>query len=129
MIICKRIIMAAAAMAALSAVPAMGQQPARTQATDTAADCIPGTRHYGNMRRDSLRGPDYRQWDLAIYKNTHITERLNLQLRADFFNVTNHANYGAYNGQINSTTFGQPRQNLLNAYQPRVMQLAFKLSF
>ena len=48
---------------------------------------------------------------------------------AEVFNVTNHANYGAYNGQINSTTFGQPRQSLLNAYQPRVMQLAFKVSF
>ena len=48
---------------------------------------------------------------------------------AEVFNLTNHANYGAYNGQINSTTFGQPRQSLLNAYQPRVMQLAFKVSF
>ena len=43
---------------------------------------------------------------------------------AEVFNVTNHANYGAYNGQLNTTTFGQPRQSLLNAYQPRVMQLA-----
>ena len=48
---------------------------------------------------------------------------------AEVFNLINHANYGAYNGQINSTTFGQPRQSLLNAYQPRVMQLAFKVSF
>ena len=48
---------------------------------------------------------------------------------AEVFNVTNHANYGNYNPQINSATFGQPRQNLLNAYQPRVMQLAFKVSF
>ena len=48
---------------------------------------------------------------------------------AEVFNVTNHANYGAYNSQLNTTTFGQPRQSLLNAYQPRVMQLAFKVSF
>ena len=48
---------------------------------------------------------------------------------AEVFNVTNHANYGAYNAQLNSTTFGDPRQNLLNAYQPRVMQLAAKFSF
>ena len=53
----------------------------------------------------------------------------NIQLRFEMFNVMNHRNFGAYNGQINSTTFGQPRQNLLNAYQPRVMQLAFKVSF
>jgi hypothetical protein len=48
---------------------------------------------------------------------------------AEVFNLTNHANYGAYNAQINSTTFGDPRQNLLNAYLPRVLQLAFKVSF
>jgi hypothetical protein len=40
-----------------------------------------------------------------------------------------HKNYGAYNSRVNSPTFGDPRQNLLNAYQPRVGQLAFKVSF
>jgi hypothetical protein len=64
-----------------------------TTATGFASDCIPGTRHYGNEGRDSLRGPDYRQWDLAIFKNTPITERINLQLRADIFNVVNHPNF------------------------------------
>lgn len=64
-----------------------------TVATGLAADCIPGTRHYGDLGRDALRGPDFKQWDLAIYKNTPITERLNMQLRAEFFNVLNHPNF------------------------------------
>jgi hypothetical protein len=58
-----------------------------------AADCVPGTRHYGTLRRNVLSGPTYKQWDLAIYKNTAITERLNMQLRADFFNILNHPNF------------------------------------
>jgi hypothetical protein len=58
-----------------------------------ASDCIPGTRHYGNLGRNALQGPPYKQWDVAIYKNTAITERLKLQLRADFFNILNHPNY------------------------------------
>jgi hypothetical protein len=62
-------------------------------ANGVASDCVIGTRHYGNMGRDSLRGPDYRQWDIAIYKTTAITERINLQLRADMFNVVNHPNF------------------------------------
>ncbi len=62
-------------------------------ANGVASDCMIGTRHYGNMGRDSLRGPDYRQWDFAIYKTTAITERINLQLRADIFNVVNHPNF------------------------------------
>jgi hypothetical protein len=40
-----------------------------------------------------LSGPTYKQWDLAIYKNTAITERVNLQLRAEFFNILNHPNF------------------------------------
>ena len=58
-----------------------------------AQDCIPGTRHYGNLGRNSLSGPTYKQWDFAIYKNTAITERMNLQIRADFFNILNHPNF------------------------------------
>jgi hypothetical protein len=58
-----------------------------------ASDCVPGTRHYGNLGRNSLSGPTYKQWDFAIYKNTAITERMNLQIRADFFNILNHPNF------------------------------------
>jgi hypothetical protein len=56
-------------------------------------DCVPGTRHYGNLGRNALSGPTYKQWDFAIYKNTAITERLNMQVRADFFNILNHPNF------------------------------------
>ena len=38
-------------------------------------------------------GPPFKQWDLAVYKNTKVSERLNLQLRADFFNILNHPNF------------------------------------
>ncbi len=58
-----------------------------------AADCVPGTRHYGNLGRNALQGPPFKQWDLAIYKNTKIAERLSLQLRAEFFNLLNHPNF------------------------------------
>src|SRR5581483_5167824 len=64
-------------------------------ATGKASDCDVGTRHFGNERRNSLVGPDYRNWDLAIYKNTAITERFNMQLRAEFFNILNHPNFAS----------------------------------
>ena len=66
-----------------------------TAATGVASDCVPGTRHYGNLGRDALRGPTYKQWDFAIYKDTAITERVKLQFRADFFNVLNHPNFAS----------------------------------
>src|SRR2546430_588174 len=66
-----------------------------TAATGSASDCIAGTRHFGNERRNSLIGPDFRQWDFAVYKTTAITERLNMQLRAEFFNILNHPNFAS----------------------------------
>ncbi len=61
--------------------------------TGFASDCVPGTRHYGNLGRNALVGPTYKQWALSIFKDTAITERVNVQLRADFFNVLNHPNF------------------------------------
>jgi outer membrane receptor protein involved in Fe transport len=71
--------------------------PGLTNATITgsASDCVPGTRHFGNERRTSLVGPGFRQWDFAVYKTTAITERLNMQLRAEFFNIVNHPNFAS----------------------------------
>jgi hypothetical protein len=62
-------------------------------ASGTVADCVAGTRHFGNHRRTSLRGPDFRQWDFAIYKDTVIREHLTMQLRAELFNAANHPNF------------------------------------
>jgi hypothetical protein len=61
--------------------------------TFSASDCVPGTRHFGTLGRNALRGPQFKQWDLALYKDTSITERLNMQLRVEIFNVPNHANF------------------------------------
>src|SRR5205807_2416634 len=60
-----------------------------------STDCVPGTQHFGNLGRNALQGPPFKQWDLAIYKDTKISERLNLQLRADFFNLLNHPNFSS----------------------------------
>src|SRR6266481_671734 len=58
-----------------------------------ASDCQPGTRHLGNMGRNSLIGPHFRQFDFSIYKKTQITERLNMELRFEGYNVLNHPNF------------------------------------
>jgi hypothetical protein len=64
-----------------------------TAATGAASDCVIGTRHFGNMGRNSLVGPNFKQWDVAIYKNTPINERVTVQFRADIFNIVNHPNF------------------------------------
>jgi hypothetical protein len=75
------------------AMPCTITAAAQAAPTGFASDCVPGTRHYGDLGRNSLVGPTFKQWDLALYKNTLITERLRLQLRAEFFNILNHPNF------------------------------------
>src|SRR6185437_6980251 len=49
----------------------------------------------GNLSRNPFRGPNFRNLDLSIIKNTKIKEQINVQFRAEFFNVLNHPNFAA----------------------------------
>jgi len=80
----------------------------------------------GNSARGSVRGPGAQRWDLSLFKNIRFTESWRLQFRAEAINVFNHTNFdGVGTSSTVSSTFGQ----VLSARDPRVMQLALKLSF
>jgi len=61
---------------------------------DPSAFVLQGAGVFGNLGRNTLTGPGVFTTDLSLSKNTKLTERTNLQLRADAFNVTNHTNFG-----------------------------------
>ncbi|MGA9884481.1 MAG: carboxypeptidase regulatory-like domain-containing protein [Candidatus Acidiferrales bacterium] len=48
----------------------------------------------GNVGRSSVQGPGLFEWDASIIKQTKVTERVNAEFRAEFFNVLNHTNLG-----------------------------------
>jgi outer membrane receptor protein involved in Fe transport len=52
-----------------------------------------GGAHFGDAPRNGFYGPHYRNFDLSLSKQTKFTERLSMELRADFFNVFNHPNF------------------------------------
>jgi outer membrane receptor protein involved in Fe transport len=66
-----------------------------TTATTSSGDsnCLAGTRHFGNLGRNQLTGPTFKEFNVSFFKDTPITERVNLQLRAEFFNIFNHPNF------------------------------------
>jgi hypothetical protein len=85
----------------------------------------PALRTYGTLPRNFFRGPGQTNIDVSVIKNTRLLERLNLQFRADFFNVLNHAEFGNPDTGITSGTFGQ----VLGTAAPRIIQLALRLQF
>jgi hypothetical protein len=52
---------------------------------------------YGNLGRDTFIGPGLATWDFSALKDTQISERLNLQFRAEIFNLLNRANFNTPN--------------------------------
>jgi hypothetical protein len=59
----------------------------------SAVNRLSGTRHFGTLGRNALISPAFRQWDFSLVKNTKLSERFNLQFRADFYNLLNHPNF------------------------------------
>jgi Carboxypeptidase regulatory-like domain len=55
---------------------------------------------YGNVGRDTITGPGLATWDFSALKDTHISERLNLQFRAEIFNLLNRANFNLPNAVV-----------------------------
>jgi hypothetical protein len=49
---------------------------------------------FGNVPRNSERGPIFNQLNMSLFKNIRVFERLNIQLRGEAFNVLNHPNPG-----------------------------------
>jgi hypothetical protein len=52
---------------------------------------------YGNVGRDTYIGPGLATWDFSVLKDTAISERVNLQFRAEIFNLLNRANFNTPN--------------------------------
>ncbi len=72
-----------------------------------AAFAAPANGTYGNAGRNVFRGPGLWQADLGLSKKFRVTERLNLDFRAEAFNLFNRAQYGNPVNNISNSTFGR----------------------
>ena len=82
------------------------------------------TGSYGSGR-NILRGPGRANFDMALSKATKITEHTSLQIRAEFFNIFNHAEFQEPDTNISSGTFGQ----VISTYDPRIIQFGGRFTF
>ncbi len=80
---------------------------------------------FGNAGRNILDGPGYQNVNLAVIKHLSLGGDARLQLRAETFNVLNHANLDLPDAFLGSPTFGQ----ILSAQSPRRFQFGIKALF
>ena len=80
----------------------------------------------GNAMRRSFVGPGINNSNMALLKNTVISEDTQLQFRAEAFNVFNHAQFLNPSGNFSSGNFGYVTGS---ARDPRIMQVALKFLF
>jgi hypothetical protein len=79
----------------------------------------------GTSSRNPVRGPGYRNMDLALIKNTKLQEKVNVEFRAEFFNFTNTPPLGAPAVVLGNAGFG----SITSAGDPRIVQFAMKFTF
>jgi len=78
---------------------------------------------FGNLGRNVVRQDRVKNLDFGLFKNTRISEKLNLEFRSEFFNLTNHPNFGPPDPNMSDLTFGK----VLSAANPRFVQFGLKL--
>jgi hypothetical protein len=80
---------------------------------------------FGNVGRNSMRGPGSLSMDIGLFKQFFVHEGHRLQYRAEFYSVTNHPVFGLPNANLQSPQFGQ----INGAGGNRVIQMALRYQF
>jgi hypothetical protein len=80
---------------------------------------------YGNASNGSIRGPAEFTGNTALYKTFPLGKKVNLQFRAEAFNVANHPNWDAVSTDYGAGSFG----NVTSALDPRILEFAARVTF
>ena len=119
-------------------------QPCEVGSPGTPVGCVVETTPAGILggnQPSQIAGPAFYRWDLSLFKNFQLTERMRLEFRSEFFNILNHPNfnYPGFGGNgvnavsgstnFNNSTFGEIGSTRDNPLDPREIQFALKLYF
>ena len=95
---------------------------------DTSVYSQPTAFTFGNMgpRLPDIRNDGVYNWDLSLFKDFRITERVKIQFRGEFLNAFNTPRFSGPNTSVTSSTFGAITSQ---ANAPRQIQFGLKLLF
>ena len=88
-----------------------------------------GSGFFGNLGRDSLTGPGIATWDFSLLKDASLHDRGNLEFRAEFFNILNHANFNTPNLVVFTPSGVSPTAGLVTSTSTTSRQVQFALKF
>jgi len=91
-----------------------------------ACNCTVYTR-LGTLGRNQVFGPGYREVNLSLQKNLHISDNYTLELHGDAFNLLNSAEFTNPNANLTGSNFGQIEGT--EVYSNREIQLAARFTF
>jgi Carboxypeptidase regulatory-like domain len=108
-------------------VPGVSLKGPRTTAEwfNAAAFEAPQPGYYGNAGTGILQGPGLVDFDMALYKDFHITEGSFFAFRAEAFNIFNHTNFTSLQTTFGASGFG----NVTGANDPRILEFALSYHF
>jgi len=101
---------------------------------NTSVFALPAIGTAGNAPRDVVRGPGTNNFDMTVFKNFPIREKVRLQLRFEAYNAFNHTQFSGMNttAQFNPSTGQQVNAafgTLTSARTARVGQASLRVSF
>ena len=79
-----------------------------------------------NAGRNTIQQPGINNWDIGLFKNFRMRDRVNVQFRWETFNTWNHTQFGSANLNTSSPTFGRITGTRVG---PRRMQFGLRVTF
>ncbi|MBO0727295.1 MAG: TonB-dependent receptor, partial [Blastocatellia bacterium] len=92
---------------------------------DTSAFRQPAAGFLGTSGRSILRAPGVNNWDMGLFKNFAITEKVSFQFRFESFNAFNHTQWGVPVRNVADVNFGK----ITSARDARINQIGAKIVF
>jgi len=89
---------------------------------------------FGTVGRGEYYGPSLQTWDMGLFKNFRMSADMNVQFRAEFFNVFNQVNFdiprnSGENASVSGANFGRITRTDPSFGDPRIIQFGLKFVF
>ncbi|MGH9652041.1 MAG: carboxypeptidase regulatory-like domain-containing protein [Bryobacteraceae bacterium] len=91
----------------------------------TSSFADPAAGYFGSLGRNTITGPGQVVFNWSLYKHFRFGERVDTELRFEFYNVFNHTNFNGVSTSLGSGNFGE----VTSAHDPRILQLGLMIHF